>query len=282
MKFIITGSGGCVSTPKPLCTCNICKEARKKGYPYSRCGCSLFLEDINLLIDTPEDIGHALNHCDIKEIDYLFYSHLDPDHTLGMRIIEQLRLNWLDLSINKKCENPINLLALPNVLNDLNALSTKYGSLLEYYESLNLIKRKAVSKRTVINDIKISFVPVTEDGTVSIFVFEKDGKKLIYAPCDVKPFPNSKLFYDADYLILGNTIIGNKLKGDFYLQKNNPLTIDLFTLEEALELKAKFNIQNLVFTHLEEEWGKSYDDYKELEKEFISVKFAYDGMTIEL
>lgn len=282
MKFIITGSGGCVSTPKPLCTCNICTEARKKGYPYSRCGCSLFLEDINLLIDTPEDIGHALNHCDIKEIDYLFYSHLDPDHTLGMRIIEQLRLNWLDLSINKKCENPINLLALPNVLNDLNALSTKYGSLLEYYESLNLIKRKAVSKRTVINDIKISFVPVTEDGTVSIFVFEKDGKKLIYAPCDVKPFPNSKLFYDADYLILGNTIIGNKLKGDFYLQKNNPLTIDLFTLEEALELKAKFNIQNLVFTHLEEEWGKSYDDYKELEKEFISVKFAYDGMTIEL
>ena len=30
-------------------------------------GCSLFLDDIKLLIDTPEDIGHALNHCNIKK-----------------------------------------------------------------------------------------------------------------------------------------------------------------------------------------------------------------------
>ena len=42
MKFIITGSGGCVSIPRPLCTCNICNEAREKSYPYARCGCSLF------------------------------------------------------------------------------------------------------------------------------------------------------------------------------------------------------------------------------------------------
>ena len=49
MKFIITGSGGCVSIPRPLCTCKICNEARDKGYPYVRCGCSLFLDDIKLL-----------------------------------------------------------------------------------------------------------------------------------------------------------------------------------------------------------------------------------------
>ena len=30
MKFIITGSGGCVSIPRPLCTCNICNELEKK------------------------------------------------------------------------------------------------------------------------------------------------------------------------------------------------------------------------------------------------------------
>lgn len=282
MKFIITGSGGCVSTPRPLCTCNVCNEARVKGYPYARCGCSLFLEDIHLLIDTPEDITHALNHCNIKEITYLSYSHLDPDHTLGMRVIEQLRLNWLELSVNKKCTNPINVLALPNVLTDINAISTKYGPILDYYESLNLIKRKAVSKRTIINDVKITLVPANEEGTITIYVFEKDGKKLIYAPCDVKPFPTSKLFYNADYLIIGNTIIGNNLKNNFYLDQDNPLNQELFSLEEILELKAKYNIENLIVTHLEEDWGKSYDDYLNLEKEFISVKFAYDGMTIEL
>lgn len=282
MKFIITGSGGCVSIPRPLCTCNICTEAREKGYPYARCGCSLFLEDINLLIDTPEDITHSLNNCNIKAIDYLLFSHLDPDHTLGMRVIEQLRLNWLDLSVDKKCTNPISVLALPNVLNDINAISTKYGPILDYYESLNLIKRKAIARRTVINDIKITLIPANEEGTVTVFVFEKDNKKLIYAPCDVKPFPSSRLFNNADYLIIGNTIMGSVLKNGFYLDKNNPLNTELFSIEEVLQIKENYNIQNLIFTHLEEDWGKSFDDYLNLEKEFISVKFAYDGMTIEL
>lgn len=33
MKFLITGSGGCVCTPKPLCQCSVCVEARKRVIP---------------------------------------------------------------------------------------------------------------------------------------------------------------------------------------------------------------------------------------------------------
>ena len=55
MNAIILGSGGCVSTPRPCCSCPICTEARQKGFPYARTGCSLYIEDANLLIDTPED-----------------------------------------------------------------------------------------------------------------------------------------------------------------------------------------------------------------------------------
>ena len=76
--------------------------------------------------------------------------------------------------------------------------------------------------------------------------------------------------------------IGNILKNNFYLTKNNPLNLELFSFEEVLELKAKYNIQNVIITHLEEDWGKSYDDYLNYEKECIAIKFAYDGMTIEL
>ena len=32
------------------------------------CGCSLFLDDINLLVDTPEDIAYGINYCDIKRL----------------------------------------------------------------------------------------------------------------------------------------------------------------------------------------------------------------------
>ena len=282
MKFIITGSGGCVSTPRPLCKCPICMEAQEKGSPYARYGCSLYVEDAGLLIDTPEDIIYGLNYSHINKIDYLLYSHSDPDHTLGMRVIEQLRLDWLNWSENFKCDHPIKLIALPNVLSDLNAICTKYGPILDYYESLNLINREATTEPIIINNIKITLVPVTPDGDVTIFVFEAEGKKLIYAPCDVKPFPEHPLFNEANYLIIGDTIIGPTLKNGFVLESDHPLCTSLFSIEEVLKLKERYHIQNLVFTHLEEVWGKSYDDYLRLEAQYENVQFAYDGMLITL
>ena len=105
MIFEIIGSGGCVSLPKPLCKCKVCNQAREKGRPYSRYGPSLFVHDIKMLIDTPEDISHAINDSSIEAIEYVAYSHMDPDHVLGFRLFEQLRLNWFDVGENKKCQN---------------------------------------------------------------------------------------------------------------------------------------------------------------------------------
>lgn len=34
-------------------------------------------------------------------------------------------------------------------------------------------------------------------------------------------------------------------------------------------------------THLEEDWGKPYDDYRELERELHFIHFAYDGLKIQ-
>ena len=133
MKIKIVGSGGCVSTPKPCCTCLVCTEAREKGFPYARTGCSLFVEGANVLIDTPEDINYGLNNAGVERVDYILYSHSDPDHTMGMRVIEQLRMDWLGLSVGKKIENPIKVAALPNVLEDMKLQRTRYGSVLGYY-----------------------------------------------------------------------------------------------------------------------------------------------------
>ncbi|MDZ5253823.1 MBL fold metallo-hydrolase [Clostridium sp. LIBA-8841] len=280
MNFKIVGSGGCVSLPKPLCNCEVCKEARSKGKPYSRCGCSLFLEDINLLVDTPEDIAYGINYCGINEIERVLFSHVDPDHTLGMRVFEHLRLNWLDISCGKNCENPIEVFALDNVMKSINSIGFEYGSYLDYYENVrNLINRKSVNDKVFIHGVEISFLKVNH---ATVFVFEKERKKLIYAPCDVKPFPESKLFLDADCLVIGNTIVGDVLKDGFLLKEDNPLRDELFTMNEIEDLKSKYNIKRVIITHLEEDWGKSYDDYVQLEKELDGIEFAYDGMKIEV
>lgn len=278
MKFKFLGSGGCVSLPKPLCKCIVCEEARIKGVPYSRFGCSLFLEDINLLVDTPEDIVHAINNSNVENIDNVLFSHVDPDHTLGMRVFEQLRLNWLNVSEGIECDNPIEVFAMEHVMNDLNSIRFKFGCYFDYYDNVrNLIKRNVVKDSIFIGDIKINFVKVNH---ATIFVFEENNKKVIYAPCDVKPFPENDIFKNANLLITGNTVIGDILKDGIILSDDNILKRDLFSMDEVFDLKNKYNISKVIFTHLEEDWGKSYDDYLDLEKNYDNVEFAYDGMEV--
>lgn len=279
MRFEIIGSGGCVSIPRPLCQCNICTEAREKGFPYARCGCSLYVKDVNILIDTPEDIAYALNNADVRDVEYILYSHIDPDHTMGMRVIEQLRLDWLANSIGVKGNNPITVASLPSIIKDLKCQGTKYSSALEYYESMNLINIQefaSLDRRF----IHIELVPVDETGNVTTFVFTEDSHKVIYAPCDVKPFPENDIFMDADCLIIGNTIVGDVLKDGFVLETDNPLRGELFVIDEIVELKNKYHIKRVIITHLEEDWGKSYDDYINLQKKFDGIEFAYDGLEI--
>lgn len=281
MNLIIPGSGGCVSTPRACCSCRVCTEARKRGVPYARTGCSLFLEDVNLLIDTPEDINASLNHAQIRKVEYIFYSHCDPDHTMGMRVIEQLNMDWLADSVGRKTAAPIQVSSLPAILDDLQKQSTAYGSILAYYEAKGLIRTKGIRNFHEKN-ISIELIPTDPREHVTIFVISSKGKKVIYAPCDVKPFPSSEKFHNADILIIGNTIVGDVLKNGFVLEAENPLRKELFTLEEIVRLKAQYGIKKVILTHLEEDWGKSYDDYKELEKELDSIYFAYDGLKISL
>ena len=266
MKVIILGSGGCVSTPRPCCNCPICTEARLKGFPYARTGCSLFIEDINVLIDTPEDINTALNNARIQKVEHILYSHCDPDHTMGMRVIEQLKMDWLAVSLGKKSDNPIEVASLPAILEDIQKQGTAYGSVLSYYEARGLVYMSGIRNLKGKN-ILIELVPVNEQEHVTIFVISSNGKKIVYAPCDVKPFPASEKFENADILIIGNTIVGDVLKGGFVLNKDNPLKNELFTLDEIDAIRKQYGIKKVIITHLEEDWGKSYDDYKKLENE---------------
>lgn len=128
----------------------------------------------------------------------------------------------------------------------------------------------------------IELVPVDAQEHVTIFIISSNSKKIIYAPCDVKPFPKSEKFHGADVLIIGNTIVGDTLKDGFVLNKDNPLRQELFTLDEIDTIRKQYGIKEVFITHLEEIWGKTYDDYRDLEKELNLIYFAYDGLKIQL
>ena len=56
--------------------------------------------------------------------------------------------------------------------------------------------------------------------------------------------------------------------------------IKVNTFEEALDLAGRIEAKQTLFTHIEEYWNRSHDDYLALEAMFHNVCFAFDGMRV--
>lgn len=282
MKWTILGSGGCTVIPKPLCQCHICVEARKKGIPYSRGGPSAFLHDINLLIDTPAEIAEQLNRSDIHQLDYVILTHLDPDHTEGFRVVEQISLDFRTWEAYP--EKQIYLLLPKQMEEGFRRISSQYGSVIDFYQDSGFIKLQTFEETIKIGNVVISAIPVDRGSQVSfIYAFEKSGKKLVYAPCDIKPFPEEgREVQNADLLIIQPGIFEKGLKHDFEYPPDHISRNTLYTFEQTLELAYRIEAKKVLFVHLEEYWNRNYDDYLALESDDPFIRFAYDGMQLEV
>jgi len=282
MELTILGSGGCTVIPKPLCQCNVCTEARVKGAPYARSGPSAYLHDIGLLIDTPAEIAAQLNRCDIKNVDYLMFTHLDPDHAEGFRVAEQIALDFRTWSAYP--EKQIRLL-VPKAINErLDRLKSQFGPMIDFYTAQGFIRIEQFDDKVQIDDVQITAIPVDRGfQKVFIYVFEKDGRKVIYAPCDLKPFPeNRDEVCNADLFIIQPGIFETGLKHGFIYPDDHISRTTLYTFEQTMEIAKRIDAKKTVFVHLEEYWNRSYDDYRTLESKYEDISFAYDGMTLEV
>jgi len=271
-----------MTIPKPLCRCRICREAREKGPPYSRSGPALFIHDENMLIDTPAEICGQLNGSDIQRIDYLLFTHLDPDHVEGFRVVEQVSLDFRSWQAypNKQIQ-----LMLPEQLYArVKGIQTIYVPAIDFYEAQGFIACRTFDWRTSAGRINITALPVNRGGQVSfIYIFTQQGHRVVYAPCDIKPFPEDrKEVQNADLLIIQAGIFEQGLKHGFTYEPEHISRSTLYTFEETLALAKRIHARRVLFVHLEEYWNRSYDDYLAIEKEFTNIHFAYDNMQISV
>ncbi len=266
--------------PKPLCQCRICREARTKGVPYARTGPSAFLHDINLLIDTPAEIASQLNRARIRRVDYLMLTHFDPDHVEGLRVVEQITLdfrNWRAYPEKQIC------LLLPEQLGGrIREIRSQYGSLIDFYRQSGFARLVPFHGEARISNVRITAIPVDRGSrSAFVYVFEKSGRKIIYAPCDVKPFPEHRTeVRQPDLLVIQPGIFDSGLKHHFKYPADHISRTSLYTFDQTLELAARIEARKVLFVHLEEYWNRSYDDYCGLESD--SIRFAHDGMQIEV
>jgi phosphoribosyl 1,2-cyclic phosphate phosphodiesterase len=277
MEITVLGSGGCMVIPKPCCDCRICVEARQKGVPYERTGPSIFIHDENLLIDTPAEIALQLNRCNIKHLEYLMFSHLDPDHVEGFRVVEQIAL---DFRIWKSYPDKKIRLIIPELLyHRLKKIKSVYGPLLDYYETQEFVETTTFKTGIKIGDMDITAIGVNRDTQIAfVYVMEKQGTRIIYAPCDIKPFPeNRPEVMNADLLIIQPGIFESGLKHKFVYPKHHISRTTLYTFEETLELSHRIGAERVLFIHLEEYWNRSHDEYMEIVKQYDGIDFAFDG-----
>ena len=280
MRWTILGSGGCMVIPKPLCRCRVCQEAKKKGVPYTRAGPAAFLHDINLLIDTPAEIVSLLNRSPIRRVDYLTFSHLDPDHVEGFRVVEQIALDFR--SWHAYPEKQICLLLPEQLSVGMKQIRSQYGCLLDFYQESGFVQLMVFQDKVQIGNVDITAIPVDRGSqSTFIYVFEKSGRKVVYAPCDIKPFPEHRdEVQQADLLIIQPGIFEEGLKHGFRYPADHISRTTLYTFEQTMELATRIQAKEALFVHLEEYWNRSYDDYCVLESENRNVQFAHDGMQL--
>jgi len=271
-----------MTIPKPLCQCSICREARDKGIPYSRTGPAAFIHDIHLLIDTPAEIAFQLNRERIDRIDYVMFTHLDPDHVEGIRVLEQITLDfrrWRPYP-----EKQIALVAPGPLLAEFKKLQTVYGPLIDYYLDRGFIKPVELEREARMGAVTIKSVQIDRKDELSfVYVFEAGRQKVVYAPCDIKPFPeDNATLKGADMLFIQPGIFTDGLKHGFVYPHDHISRETIYTFEETLALAVRIEAKNVIFIHLEEYWNRSYDDYLQLESAGDQFKFAYDGMEIHI
>ncbi|MCB2189898.1 MAG: hypothetical protein KQJ78_26100 [Deltaproteobacteria bacterium] len=282
MHLTILGSGGCTVIPKPLCRCRVCEEARSKGRPYERTGPSAFLHDEHLLMDTPAEIALQLNRGGIDRIDSLLFTHLDPDHVEGFRVVEQISL---DFRAWKAYEEKTIRLVLPRALMDkLEHIRSVYGPVIDFYQTRGFVKCVVFDEKTTIGETDVTAIQVDRGPHPSfVYVFEKDGKRMVYAPCDIKPFPKErKEVRKADLLVIQPGIFEDNLKHGFRYPENHVSRKTLYTFEETVALAAEIEAKKVLFVHMEEYWNRGYDDYQAIQREYNGIRFACDGMHITI
>jgi len=177
-------------------------------------GPSMFIHDHNILFDTPEDIAVELEDAGIDRIEHIFYTHWHPDHTFGARIVEQANTTWsekLEWRIVAKARTTVHM---PPVVKD--EIMQRLGVFFGFWEHLGVAKVEEIDEHVMVGRMKITPIVIESCHRTmthsTVYLIEEDGKKVVYAPCEITPFPKDERFHDCDLMILQTGWWGERME----------------------------------------------------------------------
>jgi len=285
MQIEFLGTGGAITIPKPGCFCRVCAQARERGIPYSRTGPSLFVHGPNILIDTPEEIKQQLNRSRVETIAACFYSHWHPDHVMGRRIWEMNYdfRHWPPQ--NKQTD-----IYLPQ------QVAVDFRSRLGTWDHLAFLEHSKLVRLVELTDDAVVILDGTRiqpfrlaENYVYAFLLEGKGKRVLIVMDELYGWKPSPEIYNLtlDLVVLPMGIAEfNPLTGERLIAEEHPLLKSEATFAQTLEIIGLLKAQRVLFMHIEEPDGLSYDDLKVLEERLrqdgMNIEFAYDTLVVDV
>lgn len=284
MRIEILGSGGAVTIPRPGCDCAVCVEARQKGIPYSRTGPSVFIHDLKLLIDTPEESKFQVNRAGIMQIDAAIYSHWHPDHVMGRRLWESMNARFRTYPLERRTTD----IYLPQqVVEDF---KTRLGGEehFAWMARLGVVNMIAVpdGETITLGGVTVRPFRLAED-YVYAFLFEDGEKRILIAPDELYGWQPPEFVHGVDLAIIPMGLNEfDPFTGARVMVEEHPILKSEATFRQTLAMVHAMQPKRTIMTHIEEPDGMNYDDLLRLEivlrDRGYNITFAYDTMQIEV
>jgi phosphoribosyl 1,2-cyclic phosphate phosphodiesterase len=286
MRIEFLGTGGATTTPRPLCRCRLCTEARERGIPYSRSGPSVFVHGPDLLIDTPEEIKDELNRSQVTQIAAVIYSHWHPDHTAGRRVLEEINIDWRAWPRAPRATTDVYL--PEQVATDFR----KWMGLWDHLEYMQKgVHTVAIRELTDGQDVNLGETvvrpfPLAEEFVYGFLLTDGDRRALI-APDELKGWAPSMDLQGVDVAVLPMGVLEfHPLTRERLIHEDHPLLQSDATFDETLEIVKQLKAKQVYLAHIEEMDQLSFDELRELEpyleRDGLQVSFAYDTLIVDV
>lgn len=286
MRIEFLGSGGATTTPRPLCACRVCNEARERGVPYARSGPSVFVHGPDVLIDTPEEIKQQLARSNVTHIAGCLYSHWHPDHTAGRRVFEELNIDWRAWPRAPRGTTDVYL--PQQVAADFRTWLALWDHF-EYMQNAQetvLVHELEDGQELSLNGTIIWPVRLAED-YVYAFLFEEEGKRALIAPDELNGWSPPAEVRGVDLAVLPMGILEfDPLTDQRLIHEDHHVLRLEATFDETLEIVRQLRAGRVFLAHIEEMNQLSFDDLAEVEQKLradgLEISFAYDTLVVDV